>query len=72
MEDQSGNQSFEVANIRITAIPTTWDDCPGVRIQAYKAEGGLHFGPEIPIHSKAEAYDVVRALLSALDHLNLE
>ena len=42
--DSSGNEYVDVGNIRITAIPKTWDnEKPGLRIQAYKGKGDALF-----------------------------
>ncbi len=64
--DRKGNTYFEVNNLRITSIPETWNDDPGIRIQAYKPEGGLHRGAEIPIPDKETGYDLLNAIHNAL------
>jgi|WetSurMetagenome_2_1015567.scaffolds.fasta_scaffold19076_3 hypothetical protein len=55
--DSAGNTYFDVGNIRITAIPSTWDQGrPGLRVQAYKGVGdALNPGAEIPVPDKKVA-----------------
>lgn len=66
--DQNGNVYFDVGNIRITAIPETWDGNPGIRIQAYKGDGNkLYQGAELPVESKETGFDIVAALLKAIE-----
>lgn len=70
--DKSGNTFFEVGNVRITAVPSTWDGSPGIRVQAKKGKGdSLHQGAELPIPDKETAYDFLRALHAALDENDL-
>jgi hypothetical protein len=66
--DGSGNNYFDVENIRITCLNETWAGTPGLRIQAYKADDkGLFMGAEIPIPSKEAAFNFVKALFAALE-----
>jgi len=67
--DGSGNVYAQVVNIRITLVPETWAGQPGVRIQAYKEEGGLNPGPEIPLPTKKDAYDLIEAILRILSEI---
>jgi hypothetical protein len=69
--DGSGHTYFEVGNIRITCIPNTWNDDPDIRIQAYKPEGGLFQGAELPVPSKEIAFDFLRAIHSAFEENGL-
>jgi hypothetical protein len=66
--DRAGQKYFEVGNIRITCIPTTWNGGPGLRIQV-KRLGRLLRGPEIPIADKTNAYELVKAFLCSLEEL---
>jgi hypothetical protein len=66
--DQSGQQYFDVENLRATALPQTWASVPGIRIQAYKGAGNSLFqGAEIPIKDGDTAYRFVRAVMQALE-----
>ena len=71
-KDKSGNDYYEVGNIRITALENTWDDGkPGLRIQAYKGSGkSLFQGAELPIPDKASAYDFIKEMMNALEKIN--
>jgi hypothetical protein len=64
--DESGNIYVETGNVRITFVPRTRDESPWVRIQAKRVDGGLNWGPEIPISTKEEAYDLIEALIRIL------
>lgn len=70
-QDGSGNIYFDVGNIRVTAVPKTWDNCPGIRVQAYKESGGLHQGAELPIPDKQIAFDFLSAIHKALEHCGI-
>lgn len=65
--DSSGQTYFDVGNVRITCIASTWSDEPGIRIQAYKPEGGLFPGAELPVPTKEIAFDFLRAIHSAFE-----
>lgn len=66
--DSSGNKYFDTGNIRVTSLKQTWSGEPGIRIQAYKGHGkSLHNGAEIPISTKESAFDVLRAILYAIE-----
>jgi hypothetical protein len=67
--DGSGNVYVETGNARITFVPRTWDESPGVRIQAKKVGGGLNWGPEIPVFTKEGAYDLIEALVRILQKI---
>lgn len=69
--DSAGNVYVDVGNIRVTSVPQTWSGDSGIRIQAYKAEGGLHRGAELPIPDKATAYDLLAAIQRALEENNI-
>jgi hypothetical protein len=70
--DNSGNEYFQVENIRITAVPKTWNNKPGLRIQAYKGKGDALFqGAEIPIPNKEIAYELIKAMAKALEIIGL-
>lgn len=64
--DGSGNIYVETGNVRITFVLRTWDESPGVRIQAKRVDGGLMWGPEIPISTKEGGYDLIEALVRIL------
>ena len=66
-KDGSNNSYFDVGNIRITSVKKTWDGKPGLRIQAYKPDGRLFQGAEIPIKDKNTAFDLVNGICRALD-----
>lgn len=67
-KDQTGNEYFEVGNIRVTALDRTWDGVPGIRIQAYKGTGkSLFLGAELPIKDRDTAYEFIRAIVQALE-----
>ena len=72
-EDSSGKQYFDVENIRVTAVPQTWDDGkPGLRIQAYKGKGdALLRGAEIPIPDAETAYKLIKAITKGLEQIGL-
>jgi len=63
--DSRGNPYIDVGNIRITYVPNTWDEIPGLRVQAYKQDDTLHRGAEIPIPDKAMAFDLLEAILGS-------
>jgi len=66
--DAKGNVYYDVANIRITALPNTWDDHPGIRIQAYTGEGNKLFpGAELPIPDKETAFNLLAAIHKAIE-----
>ncbi len=67
-QDSSGNVYFDVGNIRITATPSVWGgNQKGLRIQAYKGQGkALHPGAELPVPDKETAFDLVNAIMQAL------
>jgi hypothetical protein len=68
METDSAGQSYtDVGNIRITRVAQTWNGQPGLRIQSYQVNGRLNPGAEIPIQDKSAAFDLLRALLEALN-----
>lgn len=69
--DGAGHVYFDVGNIRVTAIPETWSGEPGIRIQAYKPEGGLFQGAELPVPRKGTAFDLLRAIHRALEENRL-
>ena len=71
MEDSTGNTYFNVRNVRITALRQTWDnENPGLRIQAYKGEGSALFqGAEIPVRDKKDAYELIEAIVQALESI---
>ena len=71
--DNAGNNYFDVENIRITALPRTWDNNkPGLRIQAYKGKGEALFqGAEIPVADKQTAYELIKAIAKALEAIGL-
>lgn len=69
--DSAGNAYVDVENIRVTAVPKTWSGDAGIRIQAYKGDGGLHRGAELPIPDKSTAYDFLRAIQRALEENGL-
>lgn len=64
-----GNRYFEVGNIRVTSLPNTWGNCPGIRIQAYKKGSGkaLHQGAELPVPDNDVAYGLIAAIVAAID-----
>lgn len=64
-EDGSGQQYFDVDNIRITVVENTWDDVPGIRVQAYKENGQLNPGAELPIANSETAFRLILALTNA-------
>lgn len=72
-EDRSGNTYFDVRNVRITAVPETWDNKkPGLRIQAYKGKGDALFpGAEIAIPDRQTAYEFIKAVFGALEQIGL-
>ena len=67
--DGSGNVYVEAGNWRITFVPMTWAGQPGIRIQAYREDGGLNLGPEIPVPTKKDAYDFIEALVTILEKI---
>jgi len=69
--DGSGKTYFDVGNIRITCIPETWSGEPGIRVQAYKAEGGLFQGAELPVPTKEIGFDLLKAIHRALEENGL-
>ena len=64
--DGSGNSYIDVRNIRITIVPQTWKGPPGIRIQAYKENGQLFPGAELPVPDKTTAFDLLSAVSYAL------
>ena len=72
-KDSSGHQYFDVKNVRVTAVPQTWDDSkPGLRIQAYKGKGDALFpGAEIPIPDAETAYKLIKAITKGLEQIGL-
>ncbi len=72
-KDSKGNEYVDVGNIRITAIPKTWDKGkPGVRIQAYKGKGDALFqGAEIPIPDRQTAFELMKGMFKALERIGL-
>lgn len=69
--DAPGHTYFDVENIRITCIPQTWNGQPGLRIQAYKSDGGLFPGAEIPVPNKEIGFDLLKAISKALETIGL-
>jgi hypothetical protein len=71
--DSAGNTFFDVGNIRVTALESTWDAGKrGLRISAYKGKGQALFqGAEIPVPDKQTAYDLIRAITDALESIGL-
>jgi hypothetical protein len=71
--DSSGNAYVEVRNVRITAVPETWDNAkPGLRIQAYKGKGDALFpGAEIAIPDQQTAYEFIKAVFHVLDEIGV-
>ncbi len=68
MKDGKGNIYFDVGNIRITCIGSSWDGGPGIRVQAYKGSGrSLHRGAELPVPDASTAYNLIAAIVSALE-----
>lgn len=66
--DSKGNPYFNVGNLRVTCIGETWGGSSGIRIQAYTGNGSaLHRGAELPVPDKATAYDLIAAIVAALD-----
>jgi len=66
--DGKGNGYFDVHNVRVTCIGKTWGGTSGIRIQSYTGKGRkLHRGAELPVPDKATAYDIIAALVAALD-----
>jgi len=65
-QDGSGKTYFDVANIRVTCVEKTWSGQPGLRLQAYKENGQLNPGAEIPIPDKSVAFDLVSAIMEAV------
>lgn len=67
-KDGKGNICFDVENIRVTVLPKTWNNEPGIRIQAYKGEGQKLFqGAELPIKNKEVAFDLLSAIHKAIE-----
>lgn len=71
--DGSRNTYANVRNLRITAVPQTWDgDAPGLRIQAYKGNGDSLFpGAEVAIPDKTAAYEFIEAITSMISELGV-
>ncbi len=72
--DKSGNDYYETGNIRITVVKNTWNNQPGIRIQAYKNEAykngqnkSLFPGAELPIPNAGAAFDLIKAIIKALE-----
>ena len=71
--DSKGHQYFDVHNVRVTCIGETWGGSSGIRIQAYTGNGNqLHRGAELPVPDKATAYDIIAAIVAALDLKTVE
>lgn len=67
-KDSKGNIYFDVHNIRITKLNSTWGGNPGIRIQAYQGKGKkLHRGAELPIQNKEVAFDLFNVICKALE-----
>ena len=68
--DGKGNTYFKIGNIRVTRIKKTWDNRPGIRIQAYKnnKDKKLHRGAEFPVPNDDVAYGLIKAIVAALEH----
>lgn len=65
-------EHFDVSNVRITPVKKTWAGCPGLRIQAYRADGKrLYIGPEIPIPDTTAAFDLLKTIHQALEAVGL-
>lgn len=67
--DEKGNQFERVSNVRVTYVSqrsrsgaTDWSEGDVVRLQAYKANGGLHMGPELALESPDTILELVEAL----------
>jgi len=61
--DKAGNTYY---NVRITILQRTWDEHPGIRLQAYREDGGLNQGPQIPIPDKTAGFDLIRSFVQAI------
>ena len=74
-EDNAGQKCFDVGNIRITCVASTWSGEPGLRIQAYKHDPAnskaLHRGAEIPVPDRDVAYELIMALCAAFTEQGL-
>lgn len=69
-QDGNGQPYWDVENIRITSIASTFAGTPGLRIQSFQknptVRERMYIGAEIPIPNKKVGLDLISSLISAV------
>jgi hypothetical protein len=68
-EDSNGQTYYEVDNVRITCLKSTFAGTPGLRIQSYRKDPSvsksLNRGAEVPLPDEASGLRFVATILQA-------
>jgi len=58
-KDREGQQYLDVGYVRLTAKERTWAGHPGISVRAYREDGGLHRGAEIPLEKPEDILELI-------------